>query len=302
MEWHDSGTQVGNEARAATRTRRSPQKECSAAALVARAQAGDAGALAALVRQYESLIRGRSQWLCRRFRCPDGADERGLNEEDVYQEAYAMFLELVYEYNPARGAPFGAYVNTMLRWRLRNFVRRQHRIDRQLVSLDGTDVDSLATAATPATLVEDVEAANILAAVDTRTCVAAALEALPVYQRVLLIQRYVHERSLRDLAHALGISLRAVCTLERQALAEVRGRLADCRAGVCRQPACKAACPAALHRQPASDARGEEAAHPHVPYNDHSDDPGGVSEQERGCVATSPAETRPGPQRIPART
>jgi RNA polymerase sporulation-specific sigma factor len=199
-------------------------QEARIAALVARARAGDDVATAALVAQYEPLIAGRARWCARRLR-RHAVVIPFLEECDLQQEAYLLFLELLREYEPARGVPFTAYVMSKLGHRLGNYLRMQREASRRQVSLDreGDPGAPPGAAALPwqASHAEDVA----LVAAEARACVEPALEALPAQKRALLTEWYLHGLDANDLAESWGTSAQAVRVLHRRAIAELRWRL-----------------------------------------------------------------------------
>ena len=171
----------------------------SDADLVQRAQEGDVAAFGVLVDRHQTLVRG---WL--RVRLVDWAAA-----DDLAQEVFLTAFQRIRTY--AGDAPFPAWLSGIARNHWRNHLRKH-----QAQAVGGSE--ELATL---------VDAAPLLAGRDEDRLVEAlraCLEPLGGTARDLLEQRYVLERSVRDLAAASG---RGYSALTMQ-LHRLREALADC--------------------------------------------------------------------------
>lgn len=194
--------------------------------LVQRAQQGDHQAIDVLVQRYERLVLLQARRCLRRLRVPEAWDP-ALEAEDVEQEAWASFLELIATYEPARGVPFPAYIAVKLRWRLANFLRRQRKPWHDRVPLDELYDEALERAA--GRLTEDAPSLGDLAAAEARACMAPVLGALSAHRRLLLRHWYVEGLDTDDIAQRFGTTAGAVRMLHRRTLAELHRLLSGRR-------------------------------------------------------------------------
>ena len=127
---------------------------------------------------------------------------------DVFHKALAALpgFEL-------RGAPFGA-------WLIR--IAANAIVDRAKAA--GREIAGVSTASEPsAAAVADGE----IERAEENARLFGLVEALPDDQRRVIVERFLHERSIRDVAALIGRSEGAVKQLQLRALQELRARMGD---------------------------------------------------------------------------
>ena len=125
--------------------------------------------------------------------------------EDVTAEVFHKALASLNGFE-FRGAPFGAW---LLRIAANSIADRGRRLSRQDPgALPGDDLDQ---AAWP-----DIE---------RRAALYQLVDSLPEDQRSVIIQRFVDQKSIRDIAHEFGRSAGAIKQLQFRALENLRARI-----------------------------------------------------------------------------
>ncbi len=97
--------------------------------LVSQAQLGDNEARLRLLEKYEPLLRTQVRGMHQRLLWSGTTDD----VDDYIQQVRVAFLELVEDFDPSRGVPFGIYLMKMLQWDTVNFVRDERlRLGREM--------------------------------------------------------------------------------------------------------------------------------------------------------------------------
>lgn len=126
--------------------------------LVAAYVAGDGRSFEVLWSRYQATVNSVS----RRFFA------HGYDEQDIAQEAAALFMVAISKFDPSRGVPFGAFATNVIQARLKSFIRDQQATKRRptgkLVSTDVDDPDTLLPVENP-----DGEFGRVDVAIDVRT-------------------------------------------------------------------------------------------------------------------------------------
>lgn len=165
------------------------------AVLVARAQAGDADAMAALLDRHFDFVNA----IClRTLRDPAAA-------EDLRQEVLSRVASRIRSFD--QRSSFRTWVFVIARNLALNEIRSQRRAPIP------TDEIEAVTGAAPRTEAEDV--AN-------RLDVDAALARLSGDRRDVIVLRYLHDLSYEEIADRLGIPVNTVRTRLRRALGDLR--------------------------------------------------------------------------------
>jgi len=149
---------------------------------------------------YERHFHGVYAFIVRRVRDRDTA-------EDVTSEVFHKALAGLPQYE-WRGAPFGAWLIRIAANALRD---RAKRAGRTTIAVDAAAVEPPAD--------HDFEAADRMAAL------FRLVDQLPPDQRTVIVERYVEERSIREVAERLKRSEGAVKQLQQRALETLRSRM-----------------------------------------------------------------------------
>jgi RNA polymerase sigma-70 factor (ECF subfamily) len=127
--------------------------------------------------------------------------------EDVTSEVFHKALAGLRQYE-WRGVPFGAW---LIRIASNAVVDRSKRTAREVIDSDR--------------LPESASAEPDIAHVDRWALVFRLVEALPADQRTVIVERYVEERSIREVAARLHKSEGAIKQLQLRALQTLRTRM-----------------------------------------------------------------------------
>lgn len=143
---------------------------------------------------------------------------------DIIQEGTVGLIEAVENYDHTKGVAFSLYAQHRIRGRIVNMLVREGR--QELLSIDA-----------PLDYVTSVTLADQL--VDTRADTAghverryltsqvkSALARLPLNEQAVLSGVYVEERTPKDLAADMNLSVSHIYRLQKQGLRRVRGMLA----------------------------------------------------------------------------
>lgn len=232
-----------------------------AMALIARAQAGDAGALDEMVRANLALVRA----VCARF------SSRGGDMEELYQLGCLGLVKAIRNFNTAYGVRFSSYAVPMIMGEIRRFLRDDGAltVGRRLKELAaralgvadqlrgeleheptltelaealGCDPTELAQALEScktvasldaplgedegATLQDVLGAPQAEAAID-RLLLRQLLEQLPLQDRRLILLRYFRDHTQAETARMLGMTQVQVSRLESKILKRFREAMAD---------------------------------------------------------------------------
>jgi RNA polymerase sigma factor (sigma-70 family) len=139
-----------------------------------------------------------------------------LEEEDLLQEAYVLFLELVGRFDAARGMDFPGYIVYMLPRALWDVVRRWRWREEEvsLVLVEGI---------VPCPQWGERWEERLL----TRWDLHEALADLPERQRDVVEMLYWEEMTQREAAARLGMTQQAVSKWKRRAIVWLRERLVE---------------------------------------------------------------------------
>lgn len=132
---------------------------------------------------------------------------------DLFSEGLLGLVEAHVRFNPANGAPFGAYARIRVRGAILNFVDREYRAAKV------KDVLSLSQFAQPRPSLEAQTA--------TRETVRRALKALHAQtdRQQMVMTGLLSGKSLRETAKDLGISRRTVAKLQNRSVEAMRAAL-----------------------------------------------------------------------------
>lgn len=143
---------------------------------------------------------------------------------DIIQEGTVGLIEAVENYDYRKGVAFSLYAQHRIRGRMVDMLRREGR--QELLSIDAP-LDYLTTGTLADQLVDT--GADTAGRVERRylaSQVQDALARLPVNEQTVLSGVYVEERSAKDLAADMNLSVSHVYRLQKQGLRRVRGMLA----------------------------------------------------------------------------
>jgi RNA polymerase sigma-70 factor (ECF subfamily) len=164
---------------------------------------GDRDALAHLVRRYQGRLFGLVLMM---VRSPAAAD-------DVTQDAFVRAYMHIDQFDDER--PVYPWLATIAVRLSQNWLHRQARTTKR----EGT---ALEAAPEPAA---DAQALNSLIATERDQKIWRAVAALPSGERTAVILFYREELTVRDIAHALGVTIGTVKTLLFRARRHLRDRL-----------------------------------------------------------------------------
>lgn len=188
--------------------------DCSLEARVFAAQNGDGDATEALLEQFQPLLRSRIHGLWIGVR----EELSTLEWADIESQMTLIFLTRLHAFDADKGVFFPHYIERMLEWDARSWLRAQRRglatpfSQLGLAGEEGADLEDLLPAA-PADEARDVE--SILA-------LRAALEDLPHAQRVVVWGCCVLGKTEVQMAQELGLSRSAVRNRLEAALLKMR--------------------------------------------------------------------------------
>lgn len=183
-------------------------------ARVVAAQNGDNAATEALLEQFQPLLRSRSHGLWIAVR----EELSTLEWADIESQMTLMFLTRLHAFDASKGVFFPHYIERMLEWDTRTWLRAQRRGQAtpfsQLGAMneEGADLDDWM----PASL--DDEARDIERVLGLR----AALDALPQMQRVVVWGCCVLGKTEAQMGRELGLSRSAVRNRLEAALIKMR--------------------------------------------------------------------------------
>lgn len=166
--------------------------------LVDRAREGDADAFGQLYDRFQPEI---LRYLVIRTRNPDVA-------EDLAQQVFLKAWRAIPRYQH-RGAPFRAWLYRMAHNQMVDYFRT----NRPTTDLEGVE------------LPEDSEAESRVLTAETNEVLRAALERLSEDHREVLVQRFLMERSAREIGDAMGRKEVTVRGLQMRALQALRREL-----------------------------------------------------------------------------
>ena len=166
--------------------------------LVDRAREGDADAFGQLYDRFQPEI---LRYLVIRTRNPDAA-------EDLAQQVFLKAWRAIPRYQH-RGAPFRAWLYRMAHNQMVDYFRSS----RPTTDLEGVD------------LPEEAEAEARVLTAETNDVLQAALERLSEDHREVLVQRFLMERSAREIGEAMGRKEVTIRGLQRRALQALRREL-----------------------------------------------------------------------------
>lgn len=166
--------------------------------LVDRAREGDADAFGQLYDRFQPEI---LRYLVIRTRNPDAA-------EDLAQQVFLKAWRAIPRYQH-RGAPFRAWLYRMAHNQMVDYFRT----NRPTTDLEGVD------------LPEDAEAESRVLTAETNEVLRAALERLSEDHREVLVQRFLMEKSAREIGEAMGRKEVTVRGLQMRALQALRREL-----------------------------------------------------------------------------
>jgi len=173
--------------------------------LVARARAGDREAFDRIVLGYQARLRGHVA------RYVSSSQDTYDIVQEVFLEAYRQLSKV----DPEK--PFGPWLWSICRHRLSDFFRRRYHRGHAIESLGLVDEALARLAAEPDPEEEDRSGSRL-------TALEGCVERLEDRHRRLLVLRYHHGLSLKDLAEKLQRSSAGLAML----LMRLRAKLEDC--------------------------------------------------------------------------
>lgn len=135
-----------------------------------------------------------------------------LELDDLISIGTLGLIESTTRHDPATGVPFGAFTRHEVRAAMIEALREASRH----LEVEGTDGDRIPS---PLDLEDQISAREL------RARVANAVAALPEAEATVLATLYYEDRSLADVAEALGLEPPDVDRLRRSALRRLRRRL-----------------------------------------------------------------------------
>ena len=188
--------------------------DSSLEARVFAAQNGDGAATEALLEQFQPLLRSRIHGLWIGVR----EELSTLEWADIESQMTLIFLQRLHAFDAEKGVFFPHYIERMLEWDARTWLRTQRRgiatpfSQLALMDEEGADLDDLLPAA-PTDEARDVESIVAL---------RAALDDLPHAQRVVVWGCCVLGKTEVQMAQELGLSRSAVRNRLEAALIKMR--------------------------------------------------------------------------------
>ena len=198
-------------------------RDCSLEARVFAAQNGDGTATEELLEQFQPLLRSRIHGLWIGVR----EELSTLEWADIESQMTLIFLQRLHAFDAEKGVFFPHYIERMLEWDARTWLRAQRRglatpfSQLALAGEEGADLDDLLPAAATDEA-RDVE--SILA-------LRAALDDLPHAQRVVVWGCCVLGKTEVQMAQELGLSRSAVRNRLEAALIKMRAFFGSTEAG-----------------------------------------------------------------------
>jgi RNA polymerase sigma factor (sigma-70 family) len=194
---------------------------CNDAELAEAAKGGDREARNTLFMRH----RDRIKKLCYRgsrtaARFSEGA--RSITGEDVEQQAFLIFCELLETWDASYGVPFSDYLREKMPWKAVHYVRAslhyraRRRVLRLIAPLESGDIGP-----------ESAEAAQSLEDVEDRDAWAEQTDALDKEWKRLIKMRYEQGLTGREIAALRGCSARKVSRELRAATDALREQLQD---------------------------------------------------------------------------
>ena len=176
-------------------------------------QQGDMGCRRRLIEQYQPLVvKALLRWRA--------------NEEilmDLVQEGTVGLIESVENYDPTRGVAFSLYATHRIRGRMINYLEKESKTRRisldtsSSVAYDSAVAETLADLSMP---VAEIAEQNFLLAQ-----MYAAMNRLPIKERLALNGVVLEEREPRHVASVLEITPSHLSRLQKQGIRRVRGML-----------------------------------------------------------------------------
>ncbi|EFL52213.1 RNA polymerase, sigma-24 subunit, ECF subfamily [Solidesulfovibrio fructosivorans JJ]] len=149
---------------------------------------GEAAAYAVLVRRYQSPIHGLMSRMCR----------NPADASDLTQEAFVVAYEKLEKFKV--GARFFPWLYTLSLNIARDHLRKQGRVEIPASALHDGFMENIQDETADDALIEKIDSEKLF----------AAMEALGLETREVLILRYQEGLSIQDIADALKISVSAV--------------------------------------------------------------------------------------------
>ena len=174
----------------------------------------DMGCRRRLIEQYQPLVvKALSSW-------------RGREEilMDLVQEGTVGLIEAVENFDPARGVAFSLYAIHRIRGRMLNYIEKETKM-KPAVSLDSPASNSFGPS--PADTLTDLSlpVAEIAEKNFLLDQMHAALNRLPVKERLALSSVVLEEQEPRQVASVLQITPSHLSRLQKQGIRRVRGML-----------------------------------------------------------------------------
>jgi RNA polymerase sigma-70 factor (ECF subfamily) len=192
----------------------------SDAELIRRAQAGDQTAAGALLDRYrEALV------VFARRRLPL-AVQRKASASDVVQDAYLTALARLAEFEDRGDGAFGRWLQQILRFKVREAVRRHAETQRRSVRREVSMRTRSGSVQIPA---HDPTASQVAVAGETEAQARRAMEILPAGYREVLRMARQERLTLREIAERTGASREAVKKRYARAMTAFRRAFDDLR-------------------------------------------------------------------------
>ena len=188
------------------------------------AKGGDREARNSLFLKYRARI-NRLALPAKRMAARIAPDDMSIEPEDVEQQAFLVFCELLEQWEPGR-APFGAYLASVMQWRLGHYVREATHSRRKRPLRSRQEVgEEAATEPSVKSIGELMDAR--LEEVESRETWAARTRSVSKEGKHLLNLRFAEGLSTRQIAALSGRSKRTVNRGLRAAISEVHKSLQE---------------------------------------------------------------------------
>lgn len=134
--------------------------------------------------------------------------------EDLIQEGFEIILKSIEDYDPERGVMLLGYIKTMLKYHYLNKHREKITLSLNEPLEDGEIIDLIVG--------EEREPVDILIEEEEYAALLKALNTLTTRQKKALVDFYVKNISIDEIAKNMGISYRTVVNTKTTALKKIK--------------------------------------------------------------------------------
>jgi RNA polymerase sigma factor (sigma-70 family) len=187
------------------------------------AKGGDREARNSLFLKYQARI-NRLALPAKRMSARIAPDDMSIEPEDVEQQAFLVFCELLEQWEPGR-APFAVYLASVMQWRLGHYVREATHSRRKRVSGSRRDGGNEAARPPVKSISEFMDAR--LEEVESREAWQERTKSVSKEGKHWLHLRFTEGLSTRQIAALSGCTKRTVNRGLRAAISEIRKSLQE---------------------------------------------------------------------------